>query len=99
MSELFKWGLALVITVVGYALLLSSDSHAVPEAQAHHWINDCRLLESNIDRGFLSSAQTRLQCGDVIENVSKADYDRAINGDKQIKTIAELIEELFGVNL
>ena len=77
----------------------SSDSHAVPEAQAHHWINDCRLLESNIDRGFLSSAQNRLQCGDVIENVSKADYDRAINGDKQIKTIAELIEELFGVNL
>jgi hypothetical protein len=52
MSELFKWGLALVFTVVGYALLLSSDSHAVPEAQAHHWINDCRLLESNIDRGF-----------------------------------------------
>lgn len=96
MSELFKWGLALVITVVGYALLLSSDSHAVPEAQAHHWINDCRLLESNIDRGFLSSAQNRLQCGDVIENVSAADYDRAINGNEKILTIAELIEELFG---
>lgn len=96
MSELFKWGLALVITVVGYALLLSSDSHAVPEAQAHHWINDCRLLESNIDRGFLSSAQNRLQCGDVIENVSAADYDRAINGDEKISTIAELTEELFG---
>ncbi|HED2698225.1 MULTISPECIES: hypothetical protein [Klebsiella] len=96
MSELFKWGLALVITVVGYALLLSSDSHAVPEAQAHHWINDCRLLESNIDRGFLSPAQNRLQCGDVIENVSKADYDSTVNGGKKITTLKALLEELFG---
>ena len=91
MSELFKWGLALVITVVGYALLLSSDSHAVPEAQAHHWINDCRLLESNIDRGFLSPAQNRLQCGDVIENVSKADYDSTVNGGKKITTLKALL--------
>ena len=96
MSELFKWGLALVFTVVGYALLLSSDSHAVPEAQAHHWINDCRLLESNIDRGFLSPAQNRLQCGDVIENVSKADYDSTVNGGKKITTLKALLEELFG---
>ena len=96
MSELFKWGLALVFTVVGYALLLSSDSHAVPEAQAHHWINDCRLLESNIDRGFLSSAQNRLQCGDVIENVSKADYDSTVNGGKKITTLKALLEEQFG---
>ena len=96
MSELLPWGLALVFTVVGYARLLSSDSHAVPEAQAHHWINDCRLLESNIDRGFLSSAQNRLQCGDVIENVSKADYDSAVNGGKKITTIKALLEELFG---
>ena len=94
MSELFKWGLALVITVVGYALLLSSDSHAVPEAQAHHWINDCRLLESNIDRGFLSSAQNRLQCGDVIENVSADEYEKAISGNKPV-TLQELIEEIF----
>jgi hypothetical protein len=45
------------------------------------------------------SRTNRLQCGDVIENVSKADYDSAINGGKKITTIKELIEELFGVNL
>ena len=96
MSELFKWSFALVFTLTGYALLFSSDSNTVPETLSHRWINDCRLLESNIDRGFLSPAQNRLQCGDVIENVSAADYDRAINGDEKISTIAELTEELFG---
>ncbi|HHU4060413.1 TPA: hypothetical protein ACUB6G_005289 [Klebsiella pneumoniae] len=94
MSELFKWGLALVITVVGYALLLSSDSHAVPEAQAHHWTHDCRLLEKNIDKGLLSPTQNRLQCGDVIENVSADEYEKAISGNKPV-TLQELIEEIF----
>lgn len=96
MSELFKWSLALVILVAVYIVIFSSESHTVSDAQSQYWINNCRLLESNIDRGFLSPAQNRLQCGDVIENVSKVDYDSAINGDKRITTIAELIEELFG---
>ena len=46
------------------------------------------------DKGFFSPAQNRLQCGDVIENVSKADYDRAISGDRQT-TIAEAMKEIF----
>ncbi|HBV9307764.1 TPA: hypothetical protein MD928_004688 [Klebsiella pneumoniae] len=52
------------------------------------------MLETNIDKGFFSPAQNRLQCGDVIENVSKADYDRAISGDKQT-TLAETMKEIF----
>ena len=94
MSELFKWTMALVITLAGYCLLFSSDSNTMPEDISHHWKNDCRLLETNIDKGFFSPAQNRLQCGDVIENVSKADYDRAISGDKQT-TIAEAMKEIF----
>ncbi len=82
MSELFKWTMALVFLLIGYSLLFSSESNTVPEVLSHHWKNDCRLLETNIDKGFFSPAQNRLQCGDVIENVSKADYDRAIRGDK-----------------
>lgn len=96
MSEPFKWGLALVITVVGYVLLFYPGHDVVPETLSRHWINDCRLLESNIDRGFSSPAQNRLQCGDVIENVSKADYDSAVNGGEQITTFKALLEELFG---
>ncbi|MBA7848637.1 hypothetical protein HV205_30060 (plasmid) [Klebsiella sp. RHBSTW-00465] len=96
MSEPLKWGLALVFTYTVYALVFYPGHDTVPETLSRHWMNDCRLLESNIDRGFLSPAQNRLQCGDVIENVSKADYDSAINGGEQIKTIKELIEELFG---
>ncbi|MGM1324532.1 hypothetical protein ACS0TW_00395 [Klebsiella michiganensis] len=94
MSELFKWSLALVILVAVYVVIFASGSHTVSDAQSQYWINNCRLLEVNIDRGFLSPAQNRLQCGDVIENVSKADYDRAIRGDKQT-TIAEAMKEIF----
>ena len=94
MDELFKWTMALVFLLTGYRLLFSSDSNTVPEALSHHWKNDCRLLETNIDKGFFSPAQNRLQCGDVIENVSKADYDRAISGDKQT-TLAEAMKEIF----
>lgn len=44
-------------------------------------------------KGF-SLGQNRLQCSDVIENVSKSDYDRAISGDRQT-TIAEAMKEIF----
>lgn len=92
MDELFKWLLAFVFSV--YLLLFVFSNDPVPEALAHHWTHDCRLLEKNIDKGLLSPTQNRLQCGDVIENVSKADYDRAISGDKQT-TLAEAMKEIF----
>ena len=94
MSELFKWTMAVVFVLTYYSLFFSTDSNTVPEVLSHHWKNDCRLLETNIDKGFFSPAQNRLQCGDVIENVSKADYDRAISGDKQT-TLAEAMKEIF----
>lgn len=94
MSELFKWTMALVFLLIGYSLLFSTDSNKVPEVLSHHWKNDCRLLETNIDKGFFSPAQNRLKCGDVIENVSKSDYDRAMSGDKQT-TLAEEMKEIF----
>ena len=94
MDELFKWTMMLVFLLAGYSLLFSTDSNTVPEALSHHWKNDCRLLETNIDKGFFSPAQNRLQCSDVIENVSKSDYDRAISGNRQT-TIAEAMKEIF----
>ena len=77
-----------------YSLFFSTDSNTVPVLLSHHWKNDCRLLETNIDKGFFSPAQNRLQCSDVIENVSKSDYDRAISGNRQT-TIAEAMKEIF----
>ncbi|EOV2209709.1 TPA: hypothetical protein MHK48_24965 [Klebsiella pneumoniae] len=94
MSELFKWTMAVVFLLTYYSLFFSTDSNTVPEVLSHHWKNDCRLLETNIDKGFFSPAQNRLQCGDVIENVSKSDYDRAMSGDKQT-TLAEAMKEIF----
>ncbi|EPY4071017.1 hypothetical protein CWN24_14565 [Klebsiella pneumoniae] len=94
MSELFKWTMAVVFVLTYYSLFFSTDSNTVPEVLSHHWKNDCRLLETNIDKGFFSPARNRLQCGDVIENVSKSDYDRAMSGDKQT-TLAEAMKEIF----
>ncbi len=94
MDELFKWTMMLVFLLAGYSLLFSTDSNTVPEALSHHWKNDCRLLETNIDKGFFSPAQNRLQCGDVIENVSADEYEKAISGNKPV-TLQELIEEIF----
>ena len=52
MRELFGWAMMLVFLLAGYSLLFSTDSNTVPEALSHHWKNDCRLLETNIDKGF-----------------------------------------------
>lgn len=94
MDELFKWTMMLVFLLVGYSLLFSTDSNSVPEALSHHWKNDCRLLETNIDKGLFSPTQNRLQCGDVIENVSTDEYEQAISGKKPV-TLQELIEGIF----
>ena len=92
MDELFKWLLASVFAV--YLLLFAFSNDPVPEALAHHWTHDCRLLEKNIDKGLLSPTQNRLQCGDVIENVSTDEYEQAISGKKPV-TLQELIEGMF----
>lgn len=52
MSELFKWTMAVVFLLTYYSLFFSTDSNTVPEVLSHHWKNDCRLLETNIDKGF-----------------------------------------------
>ena len=52
------------------------------------------LKERVDDKGFFSPAQNRLQCGDVIENVSADEYEQAISGNKPV-TLQELIEEIF----
>ncbi|EIX9444390.1 hypothetical protein ML057_004616 [Klebsiella pneumoniae] len=94
MDELFKWLLALASVFSVYLLLFAFSNDPVPEALAHHWTHDCHLLEKNIDKGLFSPAQNRLQCGDVIENVSTDEYEQAISGKKPV-TLQELIEGIF----
>lgn len=55
MDELFKWLLALASLFLVYLFLFTSSNDPVPEALAHHWTHDCRLLETNIDKGFFLS--------------------------------------------
>ena len=76
------------------SIAVSFSNDPVPEALAHHWTHDCHLLERNIDKGLFSPTQNRLQCGDVIENVSTDEYEQAISGKKPV-TLQELIEGMF----
>jgi hypothetical protein len=43
-------GCLLLFFSISLAVFFSNDP--VPEALAHHWTHDCRLLEKNIDKGF-----------------------------------------------
>lgn len=94
MSIVFKLGVVPLVVLVGYSLLHYPVHDDIPEKQARHWVNDCRLVEKNIDNGLFSSEQNRLQCGDVVENVNADDYDHVING-KENTTIAEIIQDIF----
>ena len=93
MDELFKWTMALVFLLTGYRLLFSSDSNTVPEVLSHHWKNDCRLLETNIDKGF--SLQRKIDFSVVmLLKMSVWLIMTEISGDKQT-TIAEAMKEIF----
>jgi hypothetical protein len=52
MDELFKWTMMLVFLLAGIACCFLLTVIQCTEALSHHWKNDCRLLETNIDKGF-----------------------------------------------
>jgi len=90
--------LSVISAVVLYYLFSVSTSYESAAKQSHHWINDCRLLEKNIENGYFSSPQHRLLCGDVIENVRASEYDLALSRRLDIHgpvTIKEWIEDTF----
>ena len=39
-----------------------------------YYTSECKLIETNIDNGFLSPNTNRLNCNGIIENVSASDY-------------------------
>jgi hypothetical protein len=52
MSNIFKLGVVPLVVLGGYSLLFYPGHDDIPEKQARHWVNDCRLVEKNIDNGF-----------------------------------------------
>lgn len=45
MSNIFKLGVVPLVVVGGYSLLFYPGHDDIPEKQARHWVNDCRLVE------------------------------------------------------
>lgn len=46
--------------------------------QGDYFINQCKLLEVNIDNGFFSSATNRLDCNGTLINIVKSEYDEDV---------------------
>lgn len=45
MSNIFKLGVVPLVVLGGYSLLFYPGHDDIPEKQARHWVNDCRLVE------------------------------------------------------
>ncbi len=85
--------LALTLSMACFLLPSSTPS----DEQSQHWKNDCTLIETNIDRGFFSEPQHKLQCGGVTENVRAKEYDWVMGKDKTevgYKTMSEFFEDI-----
>lgn len=98
MSEFLGWQI-LALNVALACFVFSSSIPSTPSnEQSQHWKNDCTLIETNIDNGIFSPSQNRLQCGEVIENVSAKEYDRVMGRDKSeggYKTLGEFFEDIL----
>lgn len=71
---------ALLCLMLGIAglVLLNSDSEVSPEAYENaKKIMSCKMVEENINNGFLAAKTNRIKCGDVIKNIDVSDYDKA----------------------
>lgn len=67
-----------IILGIGGLLLLNSDSEVSPEAYENaKKIMSCKMIEENINNGFLAAKTNRIKCGDVIKNIDVSDYDEA----------------------
>jgi hypothetical protein len=55
MSNIFKLGVVPLVVLGGYSLLFYPGHDDIPEKQARHWVNDCRLVEKILIMVFLPS--------------------------------------------
>lgn len=82
------FGFALLITKMFLHIHLEMDKE-----KKRNLLNDksywglCRLVETNIRVDQYTAAQNKLICGDIIENVSKSEYDIVMDNiyNKKVK--------------
>lgn len=78
-KEWFSFGFLLPILII---LAFTSYSLGLDKREkisaGDYYTNKCKLIETNISNGFLSSNTNRLDCNGVIENVNVDDYNSAI---------------------
>lgn len=69
-------GVCSVLLILFYAWFLSDD--VSDEEKGRYYATQCQLIETNIDNGVFQSNTNKLQCGEVIENVTVSDYQSAM---------------------
>lgn len=81
----FGMGLAVIIIIMVfiYFIAFGGENKSEEISKGEYYSTQCQLIETNIDNGLFQSSTNKLKCGDVIENVSVDNYQRAINAYKE----------------
>ena len=75
-------GGVVVICLSGLGLMnfySATDKPTPGEISQAKQLTSCRMIEENINNGFLSENTNKLDCGGVIRNVSVSDYQHALD--------------------
>lgn len=78
--------LLVLVFALGFAFINYESLSKVIQAreqeqvkQGGYYLNQCKLLEVNIDNGFFSSATNKLNCDGTIVNIDKYNYDELVS--------------------
>lgn len=71
-----------IILIIGlYKIEYVDKAESINKGE--HYTTQCQLIETNIDNGLFQPNTNKLNCGDVIENVSVDEYQEAIKAYKK----------------
>lgn len=69
-------GIALILAGFVLSIVVKRSSLSIEDIKmGERWLNECQLLETNINSGFFDEPTNKLNCYGVIENIPKYSYD------------------------
>jgi len=90
-----------IISLVFFVILLISMPANLTQAgrnanselvmQGKYYIENCTLIEENINNGLFSDNTNKLQCGKTIKNITTSSYNNAVNAYKSVSVKTDQI--------
>ncbi len=69
--------LCLLLGIGGLVTLNMDSEPTTEEYENAKKIMACKIVEENINNGFLAAKANKMKCGDVIKNIDVSDYEKA----------------------